>query len=266
MIPLLLDNLYSLLRQEGHITHSCITSGLTELRNANIGDSIGKYYRGFFQISIGLERMLKLALLLHQIVDCKGRPKQDIKQLGHNLKELYSIVDELVNTKGINRNEGLSDSPYKERLLDFFTNFASGARYANLDALNSKEKFVEPLLKWKGILDSIIDNEISEKTKSRIKQKSEYFYYLMRQRVGVVSYDLDSSQLSVYDYFIRPPLLTEAAKHIIWHLILLIYPVKQLISTFSYQNNNKFEIPYMEEFYDFLYLDRNYNFRKTRWV
>ena len=55
---------FSLLQQEGYLTRSCLYTGFSALSNANINNNKGDFYVAFFQLSIGLERLMKLALIL----------------------------------------------------------------------------------------------------------------------------------------------------------------------------------------------------------
>src|SRR5258708_2646489 len=47
----------------GYLFHSCLTQGLAALRNANLHE-IEQYYTPFFQLSIGLERLMKVIVII----------------------------------------------------------------------------------------------------------------------------------------------------------------------------------------------------------
>jgi hypothetical protein len=61
------SDMWYLLQQEGYLTQSCLCNGLTALRHANINDKKGLYYSAFFELSIGLERMMKLIIIIHHM-------------------------------------------------------------------------------------------------------------------------------------------------------------------------------------------------------
>lgn len=61
------DKKFILLAQEAHLTKNTILSGFDLLLKANFfQDKDGYFYSSFFHISIGMERLLKLALHAHE--------------------------------------------------------------------------------------------------------------------------------------------------------------------------------------------------------
>lgn len=60
-----------LLEQEGLLAQACLCNGLTALRRANLGDKKGLFYSAFFELSIGFERVLKLALIQDHMTNHK---------------------------------------------------------------------------------------------------------------------------------------------------------------------------------------------------
>ena len=56
---------FKLLQQEGYLTQSSLCQGLTFLRKANLGEKErGLFYSAFFQLSIGIERFMKIVVIL----------------------------------------------------------------------------------------------------------------------------------------------------------------------------------------------------------
>ena len=54
---------YIWLEQEGYLISSCLSMGLTELRKADVYNK-GAFYSSFFNLSVGLERLLKSIIIL----------------------------------------------------------------------------------------------------------------------------------------------------------------------------------------------------------
>src|SRR5947209_276246 len=83
-----------LLMQEGHLVRSSLTTGLTALRSAHRGER-GLYYTGFFQLSIGVERLLKAILIVdHMSKNNLDTPtRETLKKFGHKITELLTAVE-----------------------------------------------------------------------------------------------------------------------------------------------------------------------------
>ena len=58
------SSIWFVLEQEGLLAQACLCNGLTALRRANLADKKGLFYSTFFELSFGLVRMLKLALII----------------------------------------------------------------------------------------------------------------------------------------------------------------------------------------------------------
>src|SRR4051812_39579658 len=97
------SHLFFLLQQEGYITRSCICTGLTEARNANLGEK-GRYYTAFFQLAIGVERLAKLALILDHMVshNLAAPGGKTVRAYGHDLITLYHAAAKVANVRAYN--------------------------------------------------------------------------------------------------------------------------------------------------------------------
>jgi len=126
--------MYFLLQQEGFITRSCITTGLTEIRNAHIGEK-GKYYTAFFQLAIGIERMAKLSLILDHMATNNLQPpgENTVRKYSHNIDGLYASAQKIAEREQCAFSTKFELSPIQSRILSFLSEFARSTRYANLD-------------------------------------------------------------------------------------------------------------------------------------
>jgi len=88
------DKKFTLLAQEAHLTKNTILTGFDLLLKANyFQDKDGYFYSSFFNISIGIERLLKLAVITdYMLMNNYSSPtiKQLKTQFGHDVKTLYS--------------------------------------------------------------------------------------------------------------------------------------------------------------------------------
>lgn len=269
------SDLFFLLQQEGFITRSCICTGLTEVRNANIGENKGKYYTGFFQLAIGIERLIKLTLILeHMVAHNLAAPgAKSITSYRHNLDALYQSAERVASAHYPHLTGHFVLSPISSRILKFLSDFAKGARYANLDSLASGTITREPLIEWSEILKDILNSDVSNAKIKRIMSESAAWSRLMSGTTMVIAHNLDRKPLSLENALSEPRLLAEANRYVGWYIVLLIAPLKELVIELSHkaseinlkQTTAIRHIPEMSEFFSFLFVDRAYVLRKKRW-
>jgi hypothetical protein len=91
---------------KGSWTHSYIARGLTEIINANIGDLMGRFHTGLFQLLIGMERTAKLAFIVDYMIDNNDALaiKKPIRDFGRDLERLYKAVQEGANRRFLDVN------------------------------------------------------------------------------------------------------------------------------------------------------------------
>ena len=135
----------SLILIEANIANDMMLDGLTGLRKAN-NFEIEKYYKSFFLLSIGIERLLKLILIYEYKKKNDGKlPSNKIlKDSGHNIKKM-------IKTSCPN----LLDKYIYNIVIEFITDFAKNTRYYNLDILTGKELEADPISVW-NIIEGII--------------------------------------------------------------------------------------------------------------
>jgi len=268
------DKLFFQLSQEAYIIRSCICTGLTELRNSNINEK-GRYYTAFFQLSIALERLAKLALIIDYMLsnNLAAPGKNTVKQYGHDISQLYVCVEQIA----VARNYGIanqnSSSEFKNRILDFLSNFAKSTRYANLDALASGKQIRLPIFEWSEILREIIEKEVSGRKRKKIMDQSTALAEVMEKTSYVVGHDLQNNPLSMQGILSQPRLLSEGAKYAVWYMLLLIAPLTKLICYLATdatelsikKNGSVATIPEMSDFFGIFWNERTLVLRKKKW-
>jgi hypothetical protein len=133
-----------LLMKETGLAATCIEQGLNALRKANFRNK-KLYYQSFFLLGIGIERILKLIIIVkHIVVKNKLPENNELKEYGHNLNELFHKV-----TSELEPNENfLKQDELYFPILRFLSNFSNGSRYYNLDTLSGKNSGTDPLNEW----------------------------------------------------------------------------------------------------------------------
>jgi hypothetical protein len=111
----------------------CLTcSGLTALRKAP-PTRPGIYYDAFFGLSIGLERLAKLAWLIDECIRRNGafRTDKNLKSVGHDIQTLVKRA-QLIQSSQFAYLPLPSDS-ITDHIITFLSEFAKHTRYYNID-------------------------------------------------------------------------------------------------------------------------------------
>lgn len=262
--------LYRTLQQEGHVIRSCLAIGLTELRNANLNEK-GRYYSAFFQLAIGIERLAKLALILDHMAQNGLQAPGQVN--GHDLQTLVSKVSTLTTARGYALSSPFPTDPLCKRVLAFLSDFATGMRYANLDALASGKQKRDPLSEWNEILQDTAATKVSEATKYQISTLSAAIAQDLEGRARVVASDLASKPLTLCTAFSEPSILDSASKYLVWEIFTLLVPLRDAVveagdaadAIAVTVDPDGDRVPALREFFDFIQLNRKIVFRKKRW-
>lgn len=138
------------LAHEAGLASYSLRGGLASLRKANYAHP-HVYYGGFFQYTIGLERIMKLILIVDYVAQNGKFPsnQQYAKKYGHKLTDLLvGITDVRNRLDPAARVWELPESDLTEAAISFLSDFAIGARYYNIDVLTGKEKTQDPVERW----------------------------------------------------------------------------------------------------------------------
>lgn len=268
------SNRFFQIQQEGYIARSCICIGLTEMRRAQLGER-GRYYVAFYQLTTAFERLSKLALILEYMVSHRLNVPGTgaVRNYGHNLVTLFEKAGKIAEARQYDFTEEFDLPPLRRRILSFLSDFASGMRYANLDALASGSAKADPLSTWNDIMRVVIDSEVSATKKKAIARDTLFLNHFLSESATVVAHDLENRPLSLLTSLSEPWLQTEGSRYVVWHLVLLLSPLKKLVCTLSDearpinldQEPAIQHIPDMNDFFSFLWVDRTYVLRKKNW-
>jgi hypothetical protein len=271
----LFSQTFFLLQLEGYITRSSLSTGLTEIRNANIGEK-GRYYSGFFQLAIALERMCKLCLVLDYMESNRLKPpgKSAIMRYGHNLQKLYAAAEQVATRRAYSRSPEFVLSALRIQILEFLCEFAQSTRYTNLDGLASGTPGKEPLEAWQDILSQLIQTNVSPSKQERIIRTGQELGQLLEEFTTAQIHDLKSGVLSIRNCLTIPQLLHEGSRFAVWEVSKIFRPVIDLIDELANEARNVnvrispqlCSIPDMGEFYWFIPNDRKSVLRKKRWL
>jgi hypothetical protein len=229
-----------LLMKETGLAASCIEQGLTSLRKANFSQK-WLYYQAFFLLSIGIERLMKLIIIVKTLVDYDSFPNNnELKKHGHNIEELFKTICQNKQQKSCFMNE----NELYVLFVGFISNYASSNRYYNLDALSGHKQPNDPLHEWSKIQKLLIENYCKP------KEFTPFEYLIIHSLDKKATYKYtdegDRSISSAEAYF-------EASKYnekVQGYSVLIFYKIiDYLVSILIYYANKKRMLPYFGEFF-----------------
>ncbi|WP_460926405.1 hypothetical protein [Pseudomonas sp. MC6] len=273
------DKKFTLLAQEAHLTKNSILSGFDLLLKANFfQDKDGYFYSSFFNISIGVERILKLAIITnYMLTNHYSTPtiKQLRNQFGHDIKSLYGECMKLIPVYSPRRTEQPTLSAEDQDLIDFFTEYAMNSRYFNLNEVCEAKMDRSPLDKWLKIARSVYEQH----TPYQVIQKSamDLIYNMDRtgQPNGFTTYLNESGRpMMVFDCLHRQYVIQKSSPLVIWRLVEILRPIHLLLEAMSHKAS-EYEmshgkptmiVPHFEDFFYFLLADKTAIKRRKRWL
>src|SRR5208283_4958570 len=151
---------FLLLQNEGFLMQNCIRTSLAALRTWRTEDR-GAFYGAFFGLTIGLERLLKVLILLDHRNRCrKFLTDSELKVFCHDIEKLYGSVENLFQQYDVIRKEHLKLDKIDRKLLMFLSSFAKRSRYYNLYTLTGNEGVADPLGEWEDLLRDIYEKDV----------------------------------------------------------------------------------------------------------
>jgi hypothetical protein len=145
---------FTLLQNEGYLMQGCFKSSLSGLLQAQSAQP-GPFYSAFFNYAIGLERLLKVLLMLDRWhADREFPENSELKKFGgksgHNLAILHQSVLTLFPKYHVEWQKTWDLDQINKDLLDFLADFANGSRYFNLDQLggSTNQHAENPIYRW----------------------------------------------------------------------------------------------------------------------
>jgi|GEM_PF-620257 len=273
------DKKFSLLAQEAHLTKNAILSGFDLLLKANFfQDKDGYFYSSFFNISIGMERLLKLAVITHHMLtNSYSTPtiKQLKNQFGHDVKTLYDECVTLMPTYHSKRTKQPSLEAADQALIDFFAEYAKNSRYFNLNEVCEERLDRSPLDKWLEIARSVYEQYTPHQVRQKCAMNLMYSMDRTGPPNGFTSYlDESGHPMMVFDCLHRQYVIQKSAPLVIWRLVEILRPIHFLLEAMAHkaseyeksQGQRIMIIPHYEDFFYFLLADKVAIKRRKRWL
>jgi len=141
------------IRQEVMLVRHLIGAGATAIGQANYANKKGEYYRAFFELSVGMERLAKLILVVDYAQTHAGKlpDEKHVRQFGHDLKSLFAAVEQVSAARALKLDYPRPSDAVATAIIENLDAFADAkrGRYANFGALaNPQTAQHEPIAKW----------------------------------------------------------------------------------------------------------------------
>lgn len=269
---------FTLLQQEGHLARASLLAGIDFLLRANLDErKIGNFYSSFFQLTIGIERILKLVVITNHMLENNYKPPTDGElknKYGHNIKTTYLHALSVRNKWGDEKIMPPVSDSIDDKILDFLEKFANKARYYNLRELNNTTPDRGPLGDWYSICKKVANSEIGL---VKLNKDSERIMHQMDQ-AGMVGYsatfDFDGHPMTLFDEYWRMHVIQKVAPHVVFKIVQFITPLYDALRyiTFEavdYENKNQFNlpvIPHLYEFFVFALANKPHALRRKSWA
>lgn len=250
-----MDRLFVLLQQEGYLFRSCLTLGLTVLRKADLNNP-GAYYTAFFQLSTGLERLLKSIIIIEYLaMHGHGPSEQDLRRYGHDLEKLVTAATKTPSQASSQIRAFLAPDTVNHRIISFLADFARSSRYFNLNAIANTDLDCDPIKEWNRLVYQILSEDEDS-------QRTEWLH---------APTDLTGTALRMSQMFKLRQAQELASTHAVARLIRLLAFLREKLAevvSLAYAatgNTAAAQVPYMIEFLNFTYRTDAENRRKKRW-
>lgn len=268
-----------MLQQEGYLTRSCLHTGFFALSKANISNNQGDFYVAFFQLSIGLERLMKLTLILDYMAanELQLPNTELLKDYQHDLIKLVRSIGTI--GKRISESDLISEvldqHAIENEILVFLDEFARKTRYSNLDTLTKKQGSVDPLMKWSKLSKRVFNKDIPQEVKQNLKNQTNAISQILASNTVVMASDLERKPLSFEDGLWQQSMFSTVAPLMLWRIMKIVYPIYEVMDNVCglaqavnlSLNPNEMVIPTMNEFFiDFISSDRDFVLDLEQWL
>lgn len=263
---------FRLLSQEGHLASRAFLSGFQEMASIDY-DRPGTVYSTLFQLSMALERLMKIVIILDHMEhhNFSAPTDKELRKLGHSLTALYSAAETVGGRIGV--IEGWFRTPaIQTEILSTLSEFAKGSRYFNINQLVNGAGNIDPLTRWFSVHLKLAKASLSYKRRERMMARSrahcEAFGRLGWEWGPKGQYDL------TVDVTYQLEMARVTRGHVVWSIIEILKPIYLVIEALE-GALHKVElakgitppvVPHMTEFFPFVMTDRTTAIRSKRWM
>lgn len=260
----MLSKEFGLFLQEGHLARSCLLSGFGFLNAADYMERKGGYYSAFFQLSIGIERLIKIAYMLNYKLENNMSlpPEKEIFKLGHDLVRGYNICADFKDAPDSFCKAGSVEYD----MLTILSDFGRTSRYHNVNELLRKQTQADPIRAWHKIHVLVANEDISLRRQETLNMKA--IAHCDRMRMFNYAQNVNGDYIPYVDILSNMLVLEAASPSCVWRVISMVSPFYKLLYQLCSELHKKDDdsVPYMYEFFAFLLCDKASALRRRSWA
>jgi len=263
---------FRMMTQEGHLASTSLLASFEALAKLDY-DKPGTVYSMLFQLATGLERVMKIVIILdHKARNDLANPSDmQLRRLGHSITDLYLVLRSTGETLSITDGWFEANTVHGE-ILATLSEFARSSRYYNIDQLVSGRDNLDPLIRWFITHMRIAHNTISNNRLNGIMKRTRSHC----EALGLFGWEMGPK--GQWDLTIDVTYQLEVARvsrgHCVWAIIEILKPIYLLIDRLGnevhqLERQNGIEpptVPYMTEFFPFCLEDKAEAIRRKSWT
>lgn len=221
---------FRMMAQEGHLASSSLLAGLEGLAKSDHYQP-GTIYSVLFNLSIGLERMMKIAVVTHHMSthNLEAPTDQTLRSFGHSLLELYKFL------KGLGEGYGVESGWYDEKSMHYdvlviLSEFALSSRYHNLDRIVEGRSSSDPLSSWFDIHLRIAEETISYRRRSAINERA--IAHCDRNNIHGFAMGMRGEYELMVNIVYQLEVTKLSRGYLVWTILEVMKPIYRLLCSF----------------------------------
>lgn len=251
---------FHLLAQECDLAKASFLGAFTAFSYIDVGKT-GSMYSAFFQAAIGLERLMKLVVIIdHNVKNDLANPtNKELKDIGHDLVVLYDRCSALAGDLSLDVSGWFKDESLERQMLIFLSKFAKFSRYYNLDEIGGGSRDTDPIVEWVKLHQLIAEKYIPYKQREKLNAEAVQ----IADSLSAYGFQrwLTGEYITTVDFIYLSKLMTKANPYCVWTLIRLLKPFRNLLDTLCDQAHHIEDakgvatpnVPYVTEFFPFFF-------------
>jgi hypothetical protein len=251
-------------KREADLARMCIGTGLGSLVKANHMEH-GFYNQAFFNLSNGLERLLKLIVLIDFAIENDGSfPSNAVlkQRYGHAIDDLHDAGCEVrrrLEGGGASFRWGPPEAVVTERIIRVLADFAQNhGRYYNLDYLTGATRIGrEPIDAWFAEVNTLLAERCPPRTAARFAADAELVGTMLEGHISLVQTTESGVPLhSAADAALHGRMVEWVQQLATFHCATIVrFHIETLWKLESVAHRAGIDVPFLHEFFSMYYND-----------
>ena len=255
------------LQNEASLGAEMICSGLTLLRKANHAEKM-LYNQGFFNLTIGFERTLKLILVIDYLFTHGSFPSnKTLRSYGHSIINLVKHAKTVAEKYNINFD--VQNTEIKRKIIDLLTEFAKSSRYYNLDFLANVQPSLlgDPIAYWNQAIGELIIQK--HPVKDFKEHEKEMMSVIDSFSLFMFANENQEPLTNAFDNFTNHRRTEQVQKYGCFYIYTIARTISKILNELRFENYRKYRNSNIPDFNDFYRVlmnpDDSYVKRRKTW-